>query len=253
AAPPIQSRVVGGQDCEKNSQPWQVAVYYYTKYQCGGTLIDPEWVLTAAHCYNKEYQVWLGRSNLFEDEPSGQHRLVSQSFLHPKFNLSLLKNDKPYPDDDYSYDLMLLRLAKAAQITDAVQVLHLPTEEPRLGSTCLTSGWGSTDPSNCMKDWPGVYQYPDDLQCVDLELLPNEYCVTAHLQKVTDVMLCAGRMEGGKDTCAGDSGGPLICDGMFQGITSWGHPDCGYPKKPAIYTKLIKFKDWITATMKSNS
>uniref|UniRef100_A0A8C8TID8 Peptidase S1 domain-containing protein n=1 Tax=Peromyscus maniculatus bairdii TaxID=230844 RepID=A0A8C8TID8_PERMB len=241
AAPPMQSRIIGGSNCEKNSQPWQAAVYHYTAFQCGGILVDPSWVLTAAHCYNDEYQVWLGRNNLFEDEASAQHRFVSKSFLHPDFNLDLLKNTTQNQEKDFSNDLMLLRLAQPAEITDSVKVISLPSEEPTLGSTCLASGWGSTEPIN--------FEYPDDLQCVDLELLPNENCAEAHIYLVTDSMLCAGDMEGGKDTCVGDSGGPLICDGVLQGVTSWGPAPCGEPKKPGIYTKVIDFIPWMKEVM----
>ncbi|GAB1292002.1 Kallikrein-1 [Apodemus speciosus] len=282
AAPPVQSRIVGGFNCERNSQPWHAAVYRFTKYQCGGILVDPSWVLTAAHCHNEsaagKYQVWLGKNNLFEDEPSAQHRLVSKSFPHPGFNTSLMQNRTRQPEDDYSNDLMLLRLSQPAEITGAVKVIDLPTEEPKLGSTCLASGWGSTEPIE--------FQYPDDLQCVNLTLLPNEKCAEAHAEKVTDTMLCAGEMDGGKDTCVagpvpstphpnpnpmrleelasqdldsltygcqGDSGGPLICDGVLQGVTSWGLTPCAEPNVPGIYTKLIIFKSWIKETMEKNS
>ncbi|XP_012979581.1 kallikrein-1 isoform X1 [Mesocricetus auratus] len=245
AAPPMQSRVIGGFACEKGSQPWQAAVFRYTKYQCGGILVHPEWVLTAAHCYNDKYHVWLGRNNLYEDEPSGQYLAVDKSFLHPDFNMDLLKNYSQNLEEDYSNDLLLLHLAQPAEITDSVKVLSLPTKEPTLGSTCLASGWGSIEPLK--------FKYPDDLQCVHLELLPNEECVKAHTEIVTDLMLCAGDLKDGKDTCVGDSGGPLICDGMLQGVTSWGPTPCGRPEKPGIYTKLTKFVTWIEEVIKNNS
>nr|XP_055166207.1 polyserase-2-like [Nyctereutes procyonoides] len=166
AAPPVQSRIIGGWDCTKNSQPWQAALYHYSKFQCGGVLVHPEWVLTAAHCINDNYQLWLGRYNLFEHEDTAQFVQVRESFPHPEFNLSLLKNHTRLPEEDYSHDLMLLRLAEPAQITDAVRVLDLPTQEPQVGSTCYASGWGSIEPDK--------FIYPDDLQCVDLELLSND-------------------------------------------------------------------------------
>ncbi|XP_019513690.1 PREDICTED: kallikrein-1 [Hipposideros armiger] len=246
AALPIQSRIVGGWECEKHSEPWQAALYHYSRFQCGGVLVHPQWVLTAAHCISDNYQLWLGRHSLFENEDTAQFVQVTKSFPHPQFDLSLLKNHTTNPEDDYSYDLMLLHLAQPAQITDTVKVLDLPTQEPQLGSTCYASGWGN------MELDPVVVEYPDELQCVDLKLLPNNVCAEAHPQKVTDVMLCAGQLQGGKDTCVGDSGGPLICDGVFQGITSWGHSPCGRPNMPSVYTKLLPLLDWIEETMAAN-
>ncbi|XP_058385966.1 kallikrein-1, partial [Diceros bicornis minor] len=244
AVPPIQSRIIGGWVCENHSQPWQAALYRYTDFQCGGVLVDPQWVLTAAHCKSDNYQIWLGRHNLFEDEDTVQYFWVTHSFPHPDFNLSLLENHTRLPGEDYSHDLMLLRLAQPAQITDAVKVLALPTQEPVLGSTCYASGWGSIEPDK--------FKYPDELRCVDLKLLSNDVCDNAHLQKVTEFMLCAGHLEGGKDTCVGDSGGPLICDGVFQGTTSWGHIPCGSPNRPAVYTKVLPHVQWIQETIAAN-
>ena len=86
---------------------------------------------------------------MFEDEDTAQFAVVSEAFPNPGFNLSLLENHTRQPGEDYSHDLMLLRLQEPLQLTEDVQVLSLPTEEPQLGTTCLASGWGSIKPDEC--------------------------------------------------------------------------------------------------------
>jgi len=100
------------------------------------------------------YQVLLGRNNLFKDEPFAQRRLVRQSFRHPDYIPLIVTNDTEQPVHDHSNDLMLLHLSEPADITGGVKVIDLPTKEPKVGSTCLASGWGSTNPSES-KSEPG--------------------------------------------------------------------------------------------------
>ncbi|XP_063471008.1 prostate-specific antigen isoform X8 [Symphalangus syndactylus] len=158
--------------------------------------------------------------------------------------MSLLKNQFLRPGDDSSHDLMLLHLSEPAEITDAVKVMDLPTQEPALGSTCYASGWGSIEPQEFLT--------PKKLQCVDLHIISNDVCAQVHSQKVTKFMLCAGRWTGGKSTCSGDSGGPLVCNGVLQGITSWGPEPCALPEKPAVYTKVVHYRKWIKDTIAAN-
>uniref|UniRef100_A0A8P0N5X1 Kallikrein-related peptidase 2 n=1 Tax=Canis lupus familiaris TaxID=9615 RepID=A0A8P0N5X1_CANLF len=189
-------------------------------------------------------EVWLGRHNLSESEDEGQLVQVRKSFIHP-----LYKTKVPRavirPGEDRSHDLMLLHLEEPAKITKAVRVMDLPKKEPPLGSTCYVSGWGSTDPETIF--------HPGSLQCVDLKLLSNNQCAKVYTQKVTKFMLCAGVLEGKKDTCKGDSGGPLICDGELVGITSWGATPCGKPQMPSLYTRVMPHLMWIKDTMKANT
>ncbi|XP_042556116.1 kallikrein-1-like isoform X1 [Dipodomys spectabilis] len=251
AAPHVQSRIIGGSECEKQSQPWQVAVYNFNRIQCGGVLLNSQWVLTAAHCFSDNYQVWLGRHNLFSDEATAQFVHVSGSFPHPGFNMSYTEIHHRVPGLDYSHDLMLLRLKEQVQFTDAVKPAVMPTQEAEIGMSCITSGWGSITTGGSILDTHD-FKFPDDLQCLEVQLLPREDCEKAHPQEVTEFMLCAGSLKNAADTCLGDSGGPLVCNGVLQGIMSWGMIPCGVPKSPPLFTNIFKYKQWIEDTMTNN-
>uniref|UniRef100_A0A8C8HC54 trypsin n=1 Tax=Oncorhynchus tshawytscha TaxID=74940 RepID=A0A8C8HC54_ONCTS len=92
--------------------------------------------------------------------------------------------------------------------------------------------------------------YHDTLQCVEVPLLTDNTCLEACFFQMTENMICAGFMEGGKDSCQGHSGGPLVCDGELQGVVSWGH-GCALRKKPGVYTEVCNYVSWIQNTMTS--
>ncbi|KAG8525095.1 Kallikrein-1, partial [Galemys pyrenaicus] len=189
--------------------------------------------------------VWLGRQTIFPPERTVQFFKVSHRFPHPRFNRSLLRDHSRYLGEDYSHDLLLLRLNKPAKLTESVQVLGLPTREPAVGSTCYTSNWGST--------YPQIDMFAINLQCVDLKLMPNQSCVKFHVQRLTEHMWCAGLVKRGQSLCGADSRGPLICEGQFQGLGSWDPYRCDHSRAPVIYTKLLEYVPWIRETMAAHT
>ncbi|XP_034731339.1 trypsin-3-like [Etheostoma cragini] len=227
------NKIVGGYECSKNSVPHQVSLF--TGYNfCGGTLLSDEWVLSAAHCQTKsDVEVRLGEHDIWQPEGTEQHIMSGKFIRHPDYNSGTQDSD-----------IMLIKLRRPAILNSYVSPATLPSKCASDGTMCQVSGWGSLRPSN------EGSRYPDKLQCLDIPLLSDDTCFNSYPFKFTENMICAGFLEGGKDSCQGDSGGPLICDGELQGVVSWGH-GCALKKKPGVYTKVCNYISWIKNTMAS--
>ncbi|XP_042533007.1 anionic trypsin-1-like isoform X2 [Dipodomys spectabilis] len=191
--PDDDDKIVGGYTCAPNSVPYQVSLnsgYHF----CGGSLINDQWVVSAAHCYKSRIQVRLGEHNIKVQEGSEQVIRAAKVIRHPGYNSRNLDND-----------IMLIKLSSPVSLNSQVAPVALPTSCAPAGTQCLISGWGNTLSF-------GVNN-PDELQCLDAPLLSQSVCEAAYPGKVTKNMVCAGFIEGGKDSCQGDSGGPVVCNG----------------------------------------
>ncbi|XP_078511796.1 trypsin-like [Lissotriton helveticus] len=224
-------KIVGGYTCPQNSVPYQASLnsgYHF----CGGSVINNEWVVSAAHCYKSRIQVRLGEHNIELIEGGELFINSAKVIKHPKYNSRTIDND-----------IMLIKLDSPATFSARVQAIPLPTSCAPAGTDCLISGWGNTLSSGS--------NYPDLLQCVNAPILTDKQCRDAYPGEITDNMICVGYLEGGKDSCQGDSGGPVVCNGELQGVVSWGY-GCAQRNYPGVYAKVCNYNQWIEETMAAN-
>ncbi|XP_041425829.1 proproteinase E [Xenopus laevis] len=244
------TRVVNGEDAGPYSWPWQVSLQFLIRggrYQhtCGGSLIAPSWVITAAHCihYDYTYRIVLGEHDLSLEEGAEQYILINNNdlFVHPQWDEGCVQ---------CGHDIALIKLSREAQLNDKVQLGCIPPRGELLSHNqlCYVTGWGlltSSGPS------------PDILQQADLPVVGISICTQSDWWgKINEeYLVCAG--AAGKAACSSDSGGPLNCkssDGRWfvYGVTSFGPGACNLPKKPTVFSRVSAHNDWIQEVMDKN-
>ncbi|KAF4113125.1 hypothetical protein G5714_005670 [Onychostoma macrolepis] len=234
---PPGSRIIGGSVAAADEWPWQASLHFQGSHSCGGTLVAPDFIITAAHCFPKgtqlpsNWKVYIG--------------LVSQHQLPSPYNVQQIILHENYDPGTKNNDIALLKLSKPASKI-------LPVCLPVFGQTfpaakqCWTTGFGVTK--------EGADSSSTLLMEVAVNLIDSAVCnsYTVYGERITENMLCAGDLKGGRDSCQGDSGGPLVCKlddkWYLSGVTSWGD-GCGKSNRPGVYSDVGKLLMWIHGKM----
>ena len=257
---PTQSRIVGG-DIAPDTIPWQVHVHFSPRNRCvpkngtctcGGTILNENTILSAAHClYPLETADFIKAGITDVGSSKGQKIDVSEVIFNPSY-------DRDREVAHHDNDIVILKLKEPLTFNDDVLPARLPdaTLNPEFKEEfAYVSGWGTTSRGGPTSK---------DLKFVSVPILEINKCVDLNpsytRSEITTNMICAGDLiNGGEDSCQGDSGGPMIIQysdsddtAIIYGVVSWGN-GCARQNGPGMYARVSNYNSWIQTNMNKQS
>ncbi|CAH1154391.1 unnamed protein product [Phaedon cochleariae] len=246
-APTDGLKIFGGQDAAPGQFPYMVSIQNCRestcKHECGGSVLAPSWIITAGHCAceGPQCQVVAGILNMSETSEWRQTVEVEKAHVHEKY-LNFLD----------AYDISLLQLKEPLTYNDRVQPIPLPKSNWSYSGEAVVSGWGRIN-GNYDANIPDTLQFqkstvPKNDECMDLIAArmhgqTNPFDVTRNV--------CTDNAVPDRGICSGDSGSPLVAEGVVIGLASWAFTPCGQAKAPSAFTRVSYFVDWIHDHMNS--
>merc|ERR1711893_92638 len=233
--------IVGGEEAKVGAWPWQGSLQYSGSHTCGCVIIADQWVVTAAHCVQRPfevlYQVILGMHDQIDDS-QGKPEAYDIDTIIPHEYWGLVPG--------FSFDVAVIKLSKKIDFSNKFvkQITMANPTDNFDGGNCTITGWGVTT--------IGGGSVSPTLQQAAVNVLTQDDCRNYWGQdRIDDGMICVFD-EGVAGACNGDSGGPLVCPAnetpsgyKLAGITSWGIRGCA-PLYPSVYTRISTYVDWIT-------